>query len=233
MFGAPRELLPSWPRLARSPILRLFGWGTPAHTAFDANRQLFSPAPLIEDYVATPACEHCVDPYAPLPGLLALHLRRGDFIEHCPNLGHWGAGFNAFNSFPTFPDPWVPPEGDEDAKMALYLRRCLPSIEQIVEKVEAVRAQASSAGLKNIYIMTNGDRAWLQDLKAALARSFKWEHIATSRDMLLTPEQRYVSQTMDMLIGERAQVFIGNGVSKSDPPSCFTSDLCFFHSFRA
>lgn len=195
-------MLPIWPLLSSSPILQLLGWSTLAHDAFDTNRALFSPAP-------STARE---DPHALLDGLLALHLRRGDFLEHCENLGHWGADFNAFNRFDDFPDPWIKPEGSDEERMAVYMRRCLPTIEQIVEKVEAVRASPAGSGLKNVYIMTNGDHEWLKNLKHALFASHTWEHVATSRDLTLTWEQKFVSQTMDMLVGERAQVFIGNGV---------------------
>ncbi|EKM48643.1 uncharacterized protein PHACADRAFT_266233 [Phanerochaete carnosa HHB-10118-sp] len=213
MFGTPNEIMPVWPTFSQSPILQLFGWGQLAHTAFETNRHLFSPAPLIAPYVTSPTCPNCVDPYARLDGLLALHIRRGDFMEHCPNLGNWGAGFSAFNSFPSFPDLWVPPEGEHEQRMAVYLRRCLPTIEQIVEKVEQVRAGSASEGLRHVYIMSNGDREWLADLKAALLNAHDWELVATSRDLVLTPEQRYTSHTLDMLIGERAQVLIGNGFS--------------------
>ncbi|PSR92064.1 hypothetical protein PHLCEN_2v4780 [Hermanssonia centrifuga] len=211
MFGRRDEMLPVWPTLSQSPILTLFGWSTLAHHAFEANRHLFSPDTLIQPYVATASCPQCADPYRPLPGLLALHLRRGDFIPHCPNLAHWGAGFNAFNSFPEFPDQWQSPQGDDDERMAVYLRRCLPTIEQIVEKIEAVRN--STEGLRNIYIMTNGDKAWLAQLEYALRKMHVWDKIATSRDMVQTPEEIYISQATDMLIGQRAQVLIGNGVS--------------------
>ena len=34
-----------------------------------------------------------------------------------------------------------------------------------------------------------------------------------SRDVKLSWEQKYVAQAVDMLIGQRAQVLIGNGVS--------------------
>lgn len=143
-----------------------------------------------------------------------MHLRRGDFVEHCENLGHWGASFNAFASFPSFPDPWEPPEGSEEDRMSVYMRRCLPTIAQVVEKVDAVRAAVGSSdgGLQNVYVMTNADEAWLGELKDALRVSGGWERIATSRDMVWTPEQKYVSQATDMMIGQRAQVFIGNGV---------------------
>lgn len=215
MFGTPAEILPMWPTLSQSPILRLFGWGEPAHTAFAANRHLFAPAPLIAPYVAAAGCPHCIDPHARLDGLLALHIRRGDFVEHCANLCAWGAGFNAFNMFPAFPDPWAPPPDDAggEARCAVYMRRCLPDVAQVVAKVEQVRASAVGRGLRAVYVMSNADRAWLKELKDALRAAYVWEHVATSRDMVLTPEQKYTSQTLDMLVGERAQVFIGNGFS--------------------
>ncbi|KAH7873870.1 uncharacterized protein C8R40DRAFT_1112118 [Lentinula edodes] len=34
-----------------------------------------------------------------IPGLVVLHIRRGDFEQHCINLVEWGAAFNGFNSF--------------------------------------------------------------------------------------------------------------------------------------
>lgn len=212
MFGTKDEMLPVWPSLSTSPIVSLLGWSTLAHRAFETNRELFSPAPFFPPYVTQKACPHCFDPYAQLDGLLALHLRRGDFLEHCPNLCHWGANWNAFNRFPEFPDQWESPQGSEEYRMSVYLKSCLPNIDQIVEKIEGIRNTAAGQGLKNIYIMTNGDREWLQDLKWALRRAYPWLRIATSRDMVLTWEQKHVSQTMDMLIGQRAQVFVGNGV---------------------
>ena len=226
MFGHTDEIMPVWPDLSQSPIVRLFGWGTLAHAAFEVNRHLFSPVPLMESYMTASNCLNCVDPYGPLDGLLALHLRRGDFLKHCTNLGHWGAGFNAFNMFPDFFDQWIPPQGRPEDRMAVYLKRCLPTIEQIVEKVEIVRKSRAGKGLKNIYIMTNGHERWLDELKTALRDAHDWELIASSRDTTLTPEQRYVSQTMDMLIGQRAQVLIGNGVSCIIRLSCGRSLMC-------
>lgn len=40
-----------------------------------------------------------LDHSEPLP-LLALHLRRGDFQEHCFNLAEWGAPYSGMNTFP-------------------------------------------------------------------------------------------------------------------------------------
>ncbi|KAJ2915588.1 hypothetical protein MD484_g4833, partial [Candolleomyces efflorescens] len=54
-------------------------------------------------------------PSTPLP-ILALHLRRGDFIEHCVNLAEWGSEFMGFTSFGEFGrDGFVGPGVDADA----------------------------------------------------------------------------------------------------------------------
>lgn len=220
MFGHPDQVLPAWPSFRQSPILTMWAWSDLVRSALKGNRELFSQAPLELEQSHT--VDH--DPHAPIAGLLAMHIRRGDYSRHCPRLSQWSSAFNAFNSFPELPDRWDAPHGSEEESLAVYLRRCYPTIELIVEKVEAVRRTSSGEGLKNIYIMTNGDRAWLKELKDALRRAYGWEHIVTSRDMVWTPEQKFVSQATDMLIGQRAQVLIGNGVSLRS--MYFSCDLC-------
>lgn len=83
-------------------------------------------------------------------------------------------------------------------------------MQQIVEKVTEV--ERVSEGLKNVYIMTNAPIPWVKELKTALGKAHRWDHIASSRDLKLSWDQKYVAQTVDMMIGQRAQVFIGNGV---------------------
>jgi hypothetical protein len=83
-------------------------------------------------------------------------------------------------------------------------------MQQIVDKVTEV--QKVSEGLKNVYVMTNAGVPWLEELKEELMKAHKWNQIASSRDLKLNWEQKYVAQTVDMMIGQRAQVFIGNGV---------------------
>lgn len=61
--------------------------------------------------------------------------------------------------------------------------------------------------------MTNAPLDWLSELKTALmADDGGWEGISSSWDLKLDWEQRNLAQTVDMMIGHRAQVFIGNGV---------------------
>ncbi|KAI0095006.1 hypothetical protein BDY19DRAFT_915846 [Irpex rosettiformis] len=205
-FGNKDEILPVWPTLSTSPVLTHFGWSSLAHRATETNQALLGP-------ISSHAHSTTEHPYSRIDGLLVIHIRRGDFLEHCENLGHWGAAFLAFNRFPEFLDPWEPPQGDDAQKLAIYLRRCVPTIPQIVDKVTQVQQTNTAQGLKKVYIMTNGDPAWLKQLKDALKGAYAWDSIATSRDMILTLREKYVSHTVDMLIGQRAQVFIGNGFS--------------------
>lgn len=234
LYGQKERLLDIWPILSESPIVKLFGYSPLIHSAFETNRDLFTSLPFGEPYfpcsepatsaspittaLATKPPTRCNDPYQPIPGLLALHLRRGDFKDHCAHLAKWSASWMGFNSFPQFPDQWVKPEGGgwgetTDENMALYMRRCYPSVAQIVARVDEIRQHPASRGLKDVYIMTNGDREWVKELKAALRAMGGWDKIASSRDMTITREQKEVAQAVDMMIGEKAQVMVGNGVS--------------------
>jgi hypothetical protein len=232
LYGQKDRLLDIWPVLSESPILRLFGYSPLIHAAFHANFDLFSTLPVREPYfpcspapgystnnsLQTVPPSRCSDLYQPIPGLLALHLRRGDFEGHCEHLAKWGAAWMGFNSFPSFPDQWTPLEGGgwgetTDENLEVYMQRCYPTIEQIVERIEDVRKAPASNGLKDIYVMTNGKPEWVEELKMALREKGGWDKIASSRDMVITKEQKEVSQAVDMMIGERAQVIIGNGVS--------------------
>ena len=67
--------------------------------------------------------------------------------------------------------------------------------------------------MKNVYVMTNAPKSWVLQLKYGLSKIGDWDHIASSRDLKLNWEQKYIAQSVDMMIGQRAQVLIGNGVS--------------------
>ena len=54
----------------------------------------------------------------------------------------------------------------------------------------------------------------MQELKVALTKMGGWKNVGASRDVVLSPEGKYVAQTMDMMIATRAEVFVGNAVSK-------------------
>ena len=204
IFGKKGRLLSIWPYLSKSPVVTHWGWSPIVYEAFRKNRHLFEPTTL----QGSPFKE---DTTSAIPGLLAIHVRRGDFEEHCVHLAEWGADWNAFNSFPEFLDKVDGPT-DRGDTAELHNRRCYPSIEQIVDKVRQVRKEAASP-LRYLYIMTNGPIPWVQELKSALAQNTSWDRIGSSRDLRLTWEQLFVAQNLDMYIAQRAEVLIGNGVS--------------------
>jgi hypothetical protein len=211
IFGDKKRYLSIWPLVSQSPITTQWGWSPIIHDAFRRNRHLFQPT-------SSGFFGGSIDPpdenmRAPIPGLLAIHVRRGDFIDHCQHLAKWKADWNAFNAFPEFVDKWERPDDESPEKiLEIHMERCYPSIELMVEKVRQVRKEAKE-DLKYLYIMTNGAVPWVQELKAALAHDMHWDHVGSSRDLKLTWEQKFVAQGLDMYIAQRAQVLIGNGWS--------------------
>lgn len=209
------RLLDLWPAFSQSPILRHFRWSDLVELAFDTNREVFAPSNTVEsNLMSVPDNVPSPERYTVIPGLLALHIRRGDFIRHCKRLAGWNANFVGYNAFPSLPDRELrPADLDPGALDELYRVRCFPEIDEIVRKVENVRSTEAGRGMQHLYIMTNAPADWILELKAALQHVGTWENIASSRDILVNKEQEYVKQAVDMLIGQRAQVFIGNGFS--------------------
>lgn len=230
-------MLDIWPSLAKSPVLTQFNWSPLIHAAYASNHHLWSSSSLFS--LLPPSYPTGDDlTLAPIPGLLALHVRRGDFEEHCTHLGTWSSSYNGFNLFSELPDLFSPPGGgswgeNTPENMATYMGHCYPSIEQIAAKVRAVRATEMGENLKNVYVMTNGKVEWVEELKAALRADGGWEQISSSRDLKLSLEQKFVSHALDMMIGQRAQVFVGNGVRLTISPSRDLALTCVFSSFRA
>ncbi|EPQ60217.1 hypothetical protein GLOTRDRAFT_112923 [Gloeophyllum trabeum ATCC 11539] len=238
IFGSKR-VLDIWPSLRVSPILTQFHWSPLIHSAVEYNSHLFatttflssllSSLPIISPFFQTNYNPTSLDQYKPIPGLLALHIRRGDFVDHCHHLAKWSSLYNGFNSFPDLPDKFEPPPGGgwgttTPENDAIYLQHCFPSVEQIVERVsqvrndEQARLRRRGGALRSVFIMTNGKAEWVDELKEALrqralAEGREWENVASSRDLVLSREQKYVAQAVDMVIGQRAQVIIGNGFS--------------------
>ncbi|KAH7924169.1 hypothetical protein BV22DRAFT_1130074 [Leucogyrophana mollusca] len=211
-YGQKTRLLSVWPELSASPIITHWQWSSLIYNAYDNNRHIFdphAPPPTSEHgYNVTPGCSY----YQDIPGLLVLHVRRGDFEGHCKYLCRSNSDWNAFNSFPEFIDQYLLPENDGTLHGDQCLPHCYPSIAQMVQKVSRVRAE-SKEPLKYVYIMTNGAVSWVDELKAALLSEGEWDQIASSRDLELTWEQKFVGQALDMFIAQRAQVLVGNGWS--------------------
>lgn len=195
-----------FPALSQSPILSDFGWSPLILEGFYNNLKYFESSSDVND-LPLPT-ETLI---TPLRGLIALHVRRGDYETWCNDAYRNAMSFTGFNSFPELPDKYSPPKPNGWKKNSEIARRhCLPSIPEIVEKVLAVTAPH----ITRVYIMTNAQRPWLAELRAALSAAHNWEDgIETSRDLQLSWEQKFVVQAVDMHVGQRADIFIGNGVS--------------------
>src|SRR5579863_5504126 len=91
-----------WPSFSKSPIVTHFGWSPLITAALGANACIIHPS-------LSPITPSSFSPYSnptPLSGLLALHIHRGDFIEHCLHLANWTP---RYNEFPELPDRFSPP----------------------------------------------------------------------------------------------------------------------------
>jgi hypothetical protein len=208
-FGNKR-ILDVWPSLSESPIITQFDWAPLIQSAVQANVLLLQ------------SKWHFWRKSADLeffPELLTVHIRRGDYEQHCLHIAKWSARYNGFNDFESFREEenFSPPPNEGLGESTpentdIYLKHCYPTVDQIVEKVMAVRSKTE--GLRKVYIMTNAPASWLKELKSALKRAHRWDRVTSSRDMSLNWEQKFVGHAVDMMIAERSKAFIGNGVSR-------------------
>ena len=191
--------------------MKLFGWSPLVEDAFKTNQPLFTLSRKLPP--PTPELQ-----YPPIPGLLALHVRRGDFEGHCTLLVSWKVPFSGLNNQPGTIDKDVQLVENEDGSLSqasrdALQRACYPDTDQIVERVRQIRETEEGKKLRNVFIMTNGSPEWVQELEEALMKDHKWEQIASSLQMHVSWEQKFVAQAVDMMIGHRSDVFIGNGVN--------------------
>ncbi|KAJ7062310.1 hypothetical protein C8F01DRAFT_1284828 [Mycena amicta] len=164
----------------------------------------------------------------PFHRMLAIHLRRGDYVRHCRTLASWGSGHYGWAQLPFLPDVAHHrlPNGsaDDPQREAKAFAMCLPDVAGVVQRATEVQrdwsALAPNSELDIVYLLTNEPPGpFLSDLVAAL-HSAGWPTIVTTRDLRLnTAEQLDVSMAVDMEIAKRAAVFVGNGWSS------FTSNV--------
>ncbi|KAJ6575776.1 hypothetical protein DFH09DRAFT_1031906 [Mycena vulgaris] len=246
MFIGSDKVVSMWPSYGDSPTLKEYAWSSLITRALSRNFALFSStspppalAPFLSRITTTPGAGSSDHPYPltafapyrasapPIPGLLALHVRRGDYDQHCNNLADWGSDFNAWNLFgrpdiraagryPALPDYFNVPDGTS-RRDAAYAH-CWPTPEAIVARVRALRAVSESGAdfpaqaLKMVYIATNGAPEWVAAL-AALLKADGWDSVASSHDMRLARDEFAVAQAVDMGVLVAAETFIGVGFS--------------------
>ncbi|KAI0794616.1 hypothetical protein C8Q74DRAFT_1445936 [Fomes fomentarius] len=238
IFGVRGSLDELWPEFSRSPILSSFAYSPLVELGFDTNRDLFLPSsltpspPYLSSLPPPPALTNA-ERYAPIPGLMVLHVRRGDYSYHCDFLAAAPEDFIVTNTLPGLPDVFslpdagimdqfrIPTDWRRDRQnvltpeaAAIFRRRCYPTVDEMARKVREVLDTPAARGVSRLYVMTNAKAEFVDEFRARLVEVKEdWEVIASSRDLALNWEQKYISQAIDAIAAQRAQVFIGNGFS--------------------
>ena len=196
LWGSTR-ILPLWDEYKTSAVSRLLAPSALVKDAVDRNEYLFLHRR-----------------WHPYERVLAIHLRRGDFKNHCRNLAKWNLTFHSWNLLPFLPDRFINPEGP--VGKAQIRKHCYPDSDMILEKIQKSREEYIQAGkhrvLDTIFLLTNDATGWVEDLKTKLMQS-GWHKVVASKDLELDQEQKDVRLAVDMEFGIKAAVFIGNGVS--------------------
>ncbi|KAK7037643.1 hypothetical protein VNI00_010860 [Paramarasmius palmivorus] len=197
-----------WAIFLDSPTSRLLQPSPLVLSAVDRNEYLFLPrSPRTQK--SSPASWH---------RMMAIHLRKGDFRKHCKALGEIKSPWYGWNELEFLPDRLTPGTG-----MEVHMKRCWPSVSEIVHKVRQARSEyftsqetdSHSGVLDIMYLMTNDHSEFVDQITNAL-RGEGWFTIRTSNDLMLDQEQTDVSMAVDMEIASKAAVFVGNGVSNSN-----------------
>ncbi|KAJ6485369.1 hypothetical protein C8R47DRAFT_980181 [Mycena vitilis] len=226
LFIGSDKVLSTWPSYENSPVLKEFAWSSLITRALARNYALFSAS------VSTPYPLSAFRPYRasspPIQGLLGIHVRRGDYEEHCKKLADWGSDYNAWNlfgrpdiratipSYPQLPDHLTVSDGIP--RQEAVRPHCWPTQVEIVQRVREVRAAAvsgetfSAQNLRRVYIATNGEPEWVAEL-VALLHDDGWDTVSTSLEMELTRDEFAVAQAVDSAVLMSAETFIGVGFS--------------------
>ncbi|KAG8747802.1 hypothetical protein FRC10_011247 [Ceratobasidium sp. 414] len=208
LTGSTR-VLTAFKEFSTSATLKMFKWSKLVTEAVWRNAELISP---VDQRSSRP---YILPPEGQIDGLLAMHVRRGDYSYHCTHFANWSSTYTSWALLPQLPDEFKVPEGAGQGHatpkaIAEYHQVCWPSNKQIVERARVMRQLHKR--LNRVYILTNGDAEYLARLKADL-KADHWAKVSTSQDMRLNWQETWVSQSVDMAIAQRAQVFVGNGFS--------------------
>jgi hypothetical protein len=198
-FFSSDAFLNLYPALSTSPVLETLDWSLVVHTALQRNiPQLF---PDLAHLASSPENWS--------RDVLAVHVRRGDFAEHCSYLADRRIGWMGMNAHPALRHNFVIPPGSSDNSTTeeenvikeIYRRRCLPTASEIAERVPH--------GTKNVYILTDAPSSFVRDISRALGPDVI---VRSGFDLVLTRKERELGAAVDMALAERAKTFVGNGV---------------------
>ncbi|KAJ7497274.1 hypothetical protein FB451DRAFT_1210721 [Mycena latifolia] len=157
---------------------------------------------------------------------MALHLRRGDFEEHCRALASSQTGFTTWATLPGLNDAVFPPSLDPNNHTSI-MDHCYPSLRRILDAIDS-QARANPR-VREMHVLHDG--AW--DHPLVYLQYFKLEAAVKSPERTLRagwvggpmkvvthsgtlPVARGESDwavAVDVELARTAQIFIGNGYS--------------------
>jgi hypothetical protein len=119
-------------------------------------------------------------------------------------------GFNKYPPLPGNENVPPPPDMVEATRMGLYRAKCVPEILEIISR--ARRMRKNHPLLRVLYILTDADDGWVEEVRRWLA-SEGWDRVwVGSADVYPGWGEREVGVGVDMEVARRAGVFVGNGV---------------------
>ncbi|KAJ7188296.1 hypothetical protein C8R46DRAFT_1054296 [Mycena filopes] len=141
---------------------------------------------------------------------MALHLRRGDFEEHCRGLAASQIGFTTWATLPELTDSIHPPALDSHNYTSI-LNHCYPSLRRILDAIDS-QARANP-DIRMLHVLHDG--AW--DHPTVYLQYHKLEAAVKSPERTLragwTGGESDWAVAVDVELAIQARVFIGNGYS--------------------
>ncbi|KAH7107291.1 hypothetical protein BKA62DRAFT_128354 [Auriculariales sp. MPI-PUGE-AT-0066] len=219
-FGRPQRAITIWPILSKSPLITHHAWSNAVYTAVTRNLALIThnaltPTTERHSLAAAPSADPPLRAHTELARVLALHIRRGDYEGHCWILAHFSSPYASWNVLPGLPDTYTPATSDDDKSR--LIPHCLPDVATMCARVEVVLREyrernPDAPKIEEVYLMTNADDEFVQEVRRALV-TIGLERLVTTKDLALVDAENFANMVIDMEIGIRAALFIGNGFS--------------------
>ncbi|KIJ54041.1 hypothetical protein M422DRAFT_42312 [Sphaerobolus stellatus SS14] len=212
LFSSPL-MHPLWHELKNSPMYRFLEPSPLVQSAIYLNEHLFFTGKTI---------------YNPsrYDSILAVHVPPTGFQTTCNSIAASNTSLYMWNSLPELPDRLKRASFSPGAKNpntlgpeTLIQKRCYPSIENMVAKIMTAKSTWESSPeseghkLKTVYLlaeMGSDERPRVEELRARLGMT-GWKAIVSAEDFEMNAEQMSVGGAVDVEIGRRAGLFVGNG----------------------